>query len=634
MKGYQRKDRVIKTPLNQVKMGGYINKLMMTFFNERIFSDYAEKVVYRECEDAFINRKDDSLEPNIGYWQGEFWGKWIISAARAVRYTGNERTRAFVHQGARNLLALQREDGYLGTYQNSADVMAPAPEQTNGRPCWNWNIWCRKYTLWGMLEAYELTCDEDLLQCAVRMADHLMRELAKTGHHIAETGTFNGLPSCSILKPMLILYRHTEDERYLRFCLSIAERWTHAEQRTALIANALAGKPISAWYPESNKWAKAYEMMSCYDGLLELYRVTGDALYLNATEAFFDILMQHERNLLYSVAFNDQFGDGAYDINCITEPCDVLHFMRLCHELFVLTGHMKYMDAFEEVFYNAFLASAFQDGKWGARGVRGAGRHLVATMQAYFTKNHCCVNNLPRGFLNMVETCVMHDTESVVITLYSEAEVALCIDGHTVKVKIDGDYAADSAAKITVDFGTSPLRKIKLRIPAWTSMAAVTVDGAVYHPQAGEFTVTAAHPHTELAVAFDNRVKVRCVKGDPERGDLPWKYGRFINKGTPMGEVPDDVFVRGPRCVLRKGVVLLCRSKVIGNTEAEMFGDTTLLSPQAECTLTRVPSNGETDQLYDLQIKDGDKVRTVRVCDFASGVNRMFEDAHSFSVYF
>jgi len=631
MKEYRISNRIEAARLADVQLGGYIAELMDRFFTERIFSEYAQTVVCGECESGFVNRVDDALEENIGYWQGEFWGKWIISAARAARYSKREDLKEFIRGSALRLSALQQEDGYLGTYRDSGNFMSAHPEILSGKETWNWNIWCRKYTLWGMLEAYDLTGDGRLLNTSIRMADHLIRELEETGRHIGETGTFCGMPSCSIMKPMLILYRLTEDGRYLDFCLSIAERWENPSVMPGLIANALAEKPLSKWYPEPNRWAKAYEMMSCYDGLIELYRVTGTEKYLLAAEKFFEILMKHERNLLYSVGFNDQFGDAAYDVNCITEPCDIIHLMRLCHELFTLTGDMKYMDAFEEAFCNPFLAGVFRDGKWGARGVRGAGRHLVAIQQAYFTKNHCCVNNMPRGFLNMAESCVMHDTQSLYILLYSPSESVLNIGGHTIKVKIAGDYLADSTAKITVDFGTSPVRTLHLRIPAWTKSAKVMLDGREYSPEAGCFTVTASTQHAEIDLAFDNSIAVLHAVSDPERGDLPWKANRFENKGTPMGSVAPDIFLTAPRCLLRKGVMLLCRSKLIGNTEEEMFGEDGRITPDTVCTAERVHTGAPVNLEYDLHLDDG---RILRVCDFASGTNRMFADIRSYSMYF
>ena len=127
-----------------------------------------------------------------------------------------------------------------------------------------------------MLEAYGLLGDKFMLDSSVGMADCIIREMDELGVLPNDTGTFNGLPSCSLMKPMLILYRYTEDKKYLDFCLKIADRWERVEIMPAIIANSLSDKRIREWYPDSNKWAKAYEMMSCFEGLLEYYRVTGN----------------------------------------------------------------------------------------------------------------------------------------------------------------------------------------------------------------------------------------------------------------------------------------------------------------------------------------------------------------------
>jgi len=636
MLAYCVNNKISKAPLSQIRLNGYAGRLMDLFFEERIFSDYARDVILRECEDGFVNRIDDHIVEGIGFWQGEFWGKWIISACRAVQYSGNEKIRTLIHESARKLIALQDEDGYLGTYKNSANFMAPSAETAKaaGFPQWNWNIWCRKYTLWGMLEAYELIGDEALLTASVRIADNLLAQLKAAGRHIGETGTFVGMPSCSIMKPMLILYRITGNKTYLDFCLSIADRWEDASVSPGLIVNALSGKPISEWYPNSDKWAKAYEMMSCYDGLIELYRVTGTKRYLDAAECFVEIILKFEQNSLFSVGFNDMFMDAARDTSCITEPCDIIHLMRLCYELFTLTGKASYMDAIEAVFCNAFLAGAYKDGKWGARGVRSAGRHLSALVQAEFTKNHCCVNNMPRGFLNAAESCVMLESDAVIVNLYTESEVLLSTDGHTVSVSVTGDYLADSAARVHVNFGTSPLRNVRLRIPAWTSFAKVRANGTEYTPDAGYFTVSADDNQIDIEVEFDNSVRVCMLCTDPFQEQAPVKKRRFLNQGGGTWSVGEDAYTTDPRTVLRKGVVTLCRSKLIGNTEAEMFHPSVLLSENAVCTLKRLPGNETVHLIYDMYVEDGDKNYTVRVCDFASGTNLLTDDTHLFNMLF
>ena len=77
--------------------------------------------------------------------------------------------------------------------------------------------------------------------------------------------------------------------------------------------------------------------------------------------------------------------------------------------------------------------------------------------------------------------------------------------------------------------------------------------------------------------------------------------------------------------------MLLCRSKLIGSTEEEMFSGDGLLSQDIDCFAERIRSEAEVNLEYHLHLAGG---RVLHVCDFASGTNRAFEDNRSFSIYF
>ena len=160
-----------------------------------------------------------------------------------------------------------------------------------------------------------------------------------------ETGIacFKGVPSASILKPMLILYRYTADSELLDFCVKIAEDWNRDDGHMPnIIRNALAGIPIHEQYPHSEEWTKAYETMSCLDGLAELYRVTGVKKYAEAVRCVAELIARYESNILGSVCFHDIFAYASAVQNAISEPCDVIHWIRVCTELFALTKDPRY----------------------------------------------------------------------------------------------------------------------------------------------------------------------------------------------------------------------------------------------------------------------------------------------------
>ena len=170
MIAYQKEDLFSQLPLGVTHLSGSVGEQMDTFLNERVLSDHALNTIYPETEAPFRLRQDD--ETAIGRWRGEFWGKWIISACRVQRYTGNERLKGFIHTACLNLIATADADGYIGTYRDPENCVAPTREMVDavqvGASLWNWNIWCRKYTLWGLLEGYELTQDERILSAAAR----------------------------------------------------------------------------------------------------------------------------------------------------------------------------------------------------------------------------------------------------------------------------------------------------------------------------------------------------------------------------------------------------------------------------------------------------------------------------------
>lgn len=630
MKAYIKENIINPIPLCNISLKGYVAELMNIFFEKRIFSDHAKNVVFKEAEDAFRNCVDD--EGVVGLWQGEFWGKWIISAARVCKYTKDNELKKFLHNAALTLIGFQRKNGYLGTYKNSKNFMTPdakEAEKEMGFECdWNWNIWCRKYTLWGLLECYELTGDKKIINACTKMADNLMSELKEEGKRLGDTGTFCGMPSCSILKPMLILYRITENEKYLSFCLDFSTDWENADLMPGLIANTLNKKRIGNWY-EGPKWAKAYEMMSCFDGLIELYRITGEEKYLTSCKNFYELANQTELNSLYNVGYNDEFLNAKFNINAITEPCDIIHWMRICHELFALTGDVKYLDSFELAFYNPFLASSFKDGLWGARGARSHGRHLYAITQAKLKNNHCCVNNMPRGYMNMVETCVMTSKDTIYINFYSDFSAVL---ENGIKITVEGDYLADSFAKINVGFSDNAPCEINLRIPSWSEKNKVTVDGCSYNPGSGYFKVLPKNKTTDIEVQFDNDIKIIEMDSYKDIPDTEIQNGRWTSLGS-VSECSEDMLIDDNRCILQKGALLLCRTKLIGNTQEEMFGSH-LIDKSYKCTYTRVnPIDGINVQ-FDITLEnDSDKI-TTKVCDYASGTNMKSDDMYMFSIYF
>ena len=639
MKNYTCENKISSLPLGSCTFNGAIAEQMERFFYQRINSPHARNMVYQESIAAYRNQVDDATEL-FGIWQGEFWGKWIISAARAAEYTRNAELASFVRSAAYELISLRRADGCISTYKNDTFFVCTATKEDalrimGWKECkWNWNIWCRKYALWGLIASWELLGEPAILHAASGLADQLITSLEETNTDIHDTGVFRGLPSCSILKPMLLLYRYTENQRYLDFADTIVSGWNRSDGKLPnLIANPLAGKPVFEWSDvKDHTWTKVYEMLSCYDGLLEYYRVTGKKDALDASEALFKLLIKYERNQMYSVGFNDHFANASILMESITEPCDVIHWMRFCGELFKLTGKNEYLDAFELAYCNAFLGSTTRDGSWGARGVRSSCSHFAAPEQAKLKYNHCCVNNMPRGFINAPECAVMKDEKSVYLNfcfpLQSKIEFA---DGSNIEVKVSDGYL--QYGKVSIEVEAQKASVLQLRIPAWSKTTTVTGAGKSYSPGAGTFwALEIPAGKSSFSVEFDRTVVLKDVSGADIDTLDPWYKRRYLS--DEQGKLAPITIAVDPKSVLQIGPVLLARSKVIGNTACEMFETPSVNGKNYKCELTPADIEGVYAGFNAVfTAPDGSSFST-KVCDYASAGNMKLEDRCFFSMFF
>ena len=633
-------DALTPAKLGDVKILGHVAAVQQRFFDNRVLGDYARNEIWAEAHAAFAHPDDDVFQAPIGMWKGEYWGKLMLSAVRVAEYAHDENLKKFLHEEALRLIRYQRPDGYLGTYVNP-DFVVPTGEKPvkGGAGTWNWNLWCRKYTMWGLLACYRMTGDKALLTAADRAMACQIATLRRLGLKLSETGTstMRGLPPCSILKPLLWLYQDTGKAEYLDYAKEIYGYWSDPTTRAPQFAEKLAsGLPIQDWYPRENgKWGKAYEMMSCLDGIVEYYRVTGDKGALDVAKGMQEAIARDELNLCLSVGYNDQFAGAVRHLNGVSEPCDAVHWMRLNHDLWLVTGEAKYADAIELTFYNAFLAAIRPDGKWGARVVRSHGRHQPAPPQSGMKKQHCCVNNLPRGFMDVAQTiAATDDAGALYVALYHDAQVR----AGDAEVKISGNYPIQGDVKVSVERKGSG--KVLFRIPSsCKSMVFCGGNSCVKADRTDWFSFDVPAGKTEWDIHFDmnprivdsRREAVATYEGNlPETGMPDYRRERWAGGGE---KDLCPLLRKTPAAQVMWGPLLLAKSVNVGCVEAEILDPSTV-----NCggwTLQLEPVSGVRKVWGGWKAvfeKDGRK-RTVGVCDYSSAATWAGKGVE-FSVFF
>ena len=109
---------------------------------------------------------------------------------------------------------------------------------------------------------------------------------------------------------------------------------------------------------------KAYEMMSCFEGLLEYYRATGNEKYRDAAIRFGYRILHTDVTVLGCCGCTNELFDNSTRMQTkisengiLQETCVTVTWMKMCFQLFRLTGDPVFTDAIEQSFCNAYLGS-------------------------------------------------------------------------------------------------------------------------------------------------------------------------------------------------------------------------------------------------------------------------------------
>ena len=113
------KERIVALPLGQWRFGGHLGERIERILDRRITSTHARDEIHPELVETFRARVDDRLRPGFGMWQGEFWGKWILSAIAAARYLRDGNLEALIGESASQVLATQDPNGYAYDHDGS-----------------------------------------------------------------------------------------------------------------------------------------------------------------------------------------------------------------------------------------------------------------------------------------------------------------------------------------------------------------------------------------------------------------------------------------------------------------------------------------------------------------------------------
>ena len=319
-------------------------------------------------------------------------------------------------------------------------------------------------------------------------------ERRKRGYHLWESGNWCGFASSSILEPVVWLYNRTKDRKYLDFATYLVKDMTEVEAGPRLLDLALKDISVAdrngygnkaethgGYVMKHNRW-KAYEMMSCYQGLIEYYEATGRKDLLEAAVKTCNQIIRDEINIAGGSASSEAWFHGAQKQHLpymhLQETCVVTTWMRFVEKLLQVTEDPKYADELEKAFYNIYLASLNRDATEFAaytplNGYRSRGHHHCAM------HTNCCNANGPRGFLAFLRALFQTDGESAIFNFYASSSESVYLPKLKERVAFDiyTIYPSEGNVRIVNHTVKQMPFTVKFRIPAWSQKTVLKVNG-------------------------------------------------------------------------------------------------------------------------------------------------------------
>jgi hypothetical protein len=314
----------------------------VSFEVNRIFTNYSGDVSGRFLELAALTSPPDRLAPPT------------LPAIRAT------------------IVKFQKPDGHFGV---DVDLSRPLAKNSPPIPM----LWGNARLLVGLVTAAGQFHDETLLAAARRLGDFYVNtapQLCSPARQAdyRSSGTYGDSYTCCYfpaIEGLAMLYRATGDNRYLKQAQRMAEFFIRFDCL-----------PVEHSHGNLCAWR----------GILELYAITGNRVYLDRAQA------------KWNAAMNGGFvwplggiGEHWYVSFSCDEGCSEADWLRFCLDLWRFTGQTRCLDAAERLLENHYAMNQCANGGYGMAHLDGDAAGPIGITDQSDEGPWCCSFHGPLG---------------------------------------------------------------------------------------------------------------------------------------------------------------------------------------------------------------------------------------------
>ena len=456
--------------------------------------------------------RDRKPVPSLVPWAGEFAGKYLISAIQTMRMVDDSRLDALLKRVIGELIETQSEDGYLGPF--------PRRERLLG----HWDLWGHYHVMLALMMWYEDTGDISAKQCALKAADLICKTYLDSGRRVYDAGSHE--MNMAVIHVLGKIYRETGKDYYLQMIREIEEDMKRAGD---YYRQGLAG--VDFYATPKPRW----ESLHVIQGLVEIFRITGDETYKTAFENLWRSIVRYDRHNTGGFSTGEQAIGDPYEPGAI-ETCCTTAWSAMTIDMLYLTADSTVTDELELSLWNSILGSQHPSGRWWTYntpmdGQRKASAHdIVFQARAGTPELNCCSVNAPRGLGMISEWGLLTDEEGFVINYYGPMRAEVEFQDGVIRLEQKTRYPADGRIILSIDSCDLTNANLRLRIPAWSKNTSVSINEQYLDPpKPGQYLCINPNWKEGVNIVLDLDMSIHTWIGDGAvAGKVSLYYGPLL----------------------------------------------------------------------------------------------------------
>jgi DUF1680 family protein len=229
----------------------------------------------------------------------------------------------------------------------------------------------------------------------------------------------------------------------------------------------------------------AYSFCNALSSAMQAYLSTGSQKHLRAASNAFDMILATQSFATGGWGPNESFSDPGSDAlyqslsgthRGFETPCGSYAHFKLTRYLLRVTRNGRYGDSMERVLYNTVL---------GAKPLESDGRafyysdyHSPAAKGYFPDRWPCCSGTLPQVAADYRVLCYFRSAGTLWVNLYMPSVLKWTAEnGAQLALQQSGRYPSDERIDFQLRCSRPSPFTMRLRIPAWSRGAAITVNG-------------------------------------------------------------------------------------------------------------------------------------------------------------